>query len=384
MGAANPDWNGEHYIAQRWSPHPGSVPAFGRRLDSSLRRPSRPRWGGFFYLGAVFVVSNGFTDVPGIRVGQYTDRDAATGCTVVLCESGAVGGVDVRGSAPGTRETDLLRPTTLVSEVHAVLLGGGSAFGLDAASGVMRYLEERGVGLEFGGARIPIVPAAILFDLGVVTSETRPGPREGYLACENATSGPVDEGSVGAGTGATVGKLLGMGSAVKGGIGTASVDLGGGLVVGAIVAVNALGGIFDPDTGELEAGPRHAGGITMDDPMELLTSPGFGDGKAALPSNTTIGVVATNARLNKEQANKMASVSHDGLAMAVRPAHTMSDGDTMFSLATGELGQQAVVLDRVLAASAICVARAIVSAVRKAEGIGGIPGIKELTQIGAL
>ena len=327
------------------------------------------------------MASNGFSDVPGIRVGHYTDRESATGCTVVLCEDGAVGGVDVRGSAPGTRETDLLRPTNLVSEVPAVLLSGGSAFGLDAASGVVRYLEEKSVGAEFGGAKVPIVPAAILFDLGVVTDKVRPGPEEGYAACRNASSGPITEGSVGAGTGATVGKLLGMERAVKGGIGTSSIDLGQGLVVGAIIAVNALGGIVDSETLEIVAGPRHEDGIGMHDSMRLLTSHGFGEGGPMAPTNSTIGVVATNARLNKEQANKLASVAHDGLAMSVRPAHTMSDGDTVFALATG-VSEQSVYMNRLCAASALCVSRAIVRGVRMAEGIGGIPSVKEFRRDG--
>ena len=322
--------------------------------------------------------SEGITSVPGIQVGHYTDRDAATGCTVVITESGAVGGVDVRGSAPGTRETDLLRPMNLVSEVHAVLLSGGSTFGLDAASGVVRYLEERGIGVEFGGLKIPIVPAAILFDLGVVTNKVRPGCREGYMACENATPGPVAEGSVGAGTGATVAKLLGADRAIKGGIGTASVDLGNGLRVGAIVAVNAVGGVFDADTGRLLAGPRKDDGKTMHDPLELITSPTYTGRTPAAPSNTTIGVVATNAYLNTEQANKLASVSHDGLAIAVRPAHMMSDGDTIFALATGTLDYPADI-DRVLAASVLCVGRAIARGVRKATGTGGVPAVGEIS-----
>ena len=324
-----------------------------------------------------YVSSFGITSVPGIRVGHYTDREAATGCTVVLCKTGAVGGVDVRGSAPGTRETDLLRPGNLVSEVHAVLLSGGSAFGLDAASGVVRYLEENGVGLRFGGATVPIVPAAILFDLGVVTDKVRPGSREGYLACQDASAGPVVEGSVGAGTGATVGKLLGIRRAVKGGIGTAIVDLGDGLVVGAIVAVNAIGSVFDAETGELVAGPRGDHGATMHSSVELMLSGEYAEAKRTLTASTTIGVVATNARLDKAQANKLASVAHDGLALAVRPAHLMGDGDTMFALATGTLDQP-LDLDRVLAASVVCASRAIVRGVRKAQGIGGIPSVAEL------
>ena len=325
--------------------------------------------------------NDGITDVTGISVGHYTDLDAATGCTVVLCEAGAVGGVDVRGSAPGTRETDLLRPMNLVSEVHAVLLSGGSAFGLDAASGVMRYLEDEGVGIVFGGSRIPIVPTAILFDLGVITNQVRPGPREGYMACQNASPGPVDEGSVGAGTGATVSGILGMERAVKGGIGTASLDLGQGLVVGAIVAVNAVGSVFDADTGNLVAGPRSEDGATMVNLMALMTSPEFTGSEQPPSSNTTIGVVATNARLSKEQTNKLASVAHDGLAMAVRPAHTMSDGDTMFALATSALDQPAN-MNRLCAASALCVSRAILRGVQKADGIGGIPSVKEIAEHG--
>ena len=323
--------------------------------------------------------SFGITAVPGIRVGHYTDRRNATGCTVVLCDSGAVGGVDVRGSAPGTRETDLLDPTALVSQVHAVLLGGGSAFGLDAAAGVVQYLEERGVGVQFGGATIPIVPAAILFDLGLVTAEVRPGPREGRLACQEASDGRVAEGSVGAGTGATVAKLLGRQGSVKGGIGTASIDLGDGLLAGAIVAVNAVGGVVDAETGALVAGPRREADGSMLDSMRLITSPGFGgEVGAATPANTTIGIVATNASLTKSQANKLASVAHDGLAMSVRPAHLMNDGDTMFALGTGKLDGTAS-MNRLCAATALCVSRAVVRAVQKAEGIGGVPAVSELT-----
>lgn len=319
---------------------------------------------------------DGITAVDGIRVGHYTDLEAATGCTVVLCESGAVGGVDVRGSAPGTRETDLLRPTTLVSEVHAILLSGGSTFGLDAASGVVRYLEERGVGMSFGGSTIPIVPAAILFDMGVVTDQVRPGPDEGYAACENATSGEVAEGNTGAGTGATVAKLLGLDRGIKGGTGTASLDLGAGVVVGALVCVNALGGVHDVESGELVAGPRDDDG-GMGDAMRLVTSPDYVGAGASPGANTTIGVVATNVRLTKEQANKLADVAHDGMAMAVRPAHTTSDGDTIFALGTGTLeGMQD--MNRIGAAATLCVARAIVRGVREAKSLGGVPSIKEL------
>ena len=319
----------------------------------------------------------GVTRIRGLRVGHYTDREGATGCTVVLCEAGAVGGVDVRGASPGTRETDLLRPTQRVSEVHAVLLSGGSAFGLDAAGGVVRFLEERGIGLRVGGATVPIVPAAILFDLGLVTSKVRPGPDEGYAACLAAGGGPVAEGSVGAGTGATVGKLLGPDYAVKGGIGTACVDLGGGLVVSAIAAVNAIGGVYDPGTGEVVAGPRIDGGAQMEDSLEMVTSADFVPRVPPAAANTTIGVVATNAALTKDQVNMLASAAHDGLALAVRPAHLTGDGDTMFGLATGEL-EATEHFNRVLAAGASSVSQAIVRGVREATGLGGIPSVGEL------
>ena len=270
-------------------------------------------------------------------------------------------------------------PPILVLEVHAILLGGGSAFGLDAASGVVRYLEGRGVGYEAGRTRVPIVPAAILSDLELVTDRVRPGPDEGIQACRNASCGPVEEGSVGAGTGATVGKILGMARAVKGGVGTSSVDLGEGLVVGAIVAVNALGSVFDPDTGVLVAGPRGGDGERMRDSLELLTTPGFRRAARTAASNTTIGVVATNARLTKEEANKLASLAHDGLAMAVRPAHTMGDGDVMFAIGTGGLDRPADMY-RLGAAAVLCMSRAIVRGVRSARGLGGVPGVTELAE----
>ena len=320
---------------------------------------------------------NAITDVPGIEVGHYTDTEHATGCTVVMYRAGAMGGVDVRGSAPGTRETDLLRPTFRSQEVHAVLLSGGSAFGLDAAGGVVRYLEEQGVGVKVGRHRIPIVPAAILFDLNLVTARVRPSPEEGYKACLDARSGPVDEGSVGAGTGATVGKALTFDRAVKGGIGAASLDVGGGVVVGALVAVNAIGSIVDPETGQIIAGPRKENGDGYYDTIRLITSPDFSRGPEEGPVNTTIGVVATNANLTKEQTNKLASSAQDGLAMAVRPAHTMGDGDCMFALATRQ-NKNEVSMVRLGAAAALCVSQAIVRAVEKAQGLGGVSSVSEL------
>ena len=320
--------------------------------------------------------SGAITDVAGVEVGHTTDLEHGSGCTVVLCGDGAVGGVDVRGSAPGTRETDLLRPTNHVSEVHAVVLSGGSAFGLDSASGVVRYLAERDIGYRAGSVTVPIVPAAILFDIGIAKHGVHPQSDDGYAACLNASDGVIEEGSVGAGTGATVAKTQGLDRAIKGGIGTASVDLGNGVMVGAIMAVNAVGGVYDPDTGDLVAGPRDDHDA-MDDPMEALLS---GNDAATPPpfgSNTTIGVVATNATLTKEEANKLASIAHDGLALAVRPAHTMRDGDTIFAIATGTEPGKADML-RLGAAAVVCVARAIVRGIRCATGLEEIPSIREL------
>ncbi len=325
------------------------------------------------------MADHGITSVPGISAGHYTDLENATGCTVVLCEDGAVGGVDVRGSAPGTRETDLLSPTAMVDRVHAVILSGGSAFGLSAATGVVEYLEEKGVGIEFGNATIPIVPAAILFDLGLVTHRVRPDARAGRLACEAAHSGEIAEGSVGAGTGATVAKLLGRDRCIKGGIGTASVHLGDGVTIGAIVAVNAVGGVVDPETAHIMAGPLHDDGVTMLDSMALITDPGYEDSRTPPGENTTIGVVATNATLTKSQANKFAQVAHDGLAMTVRPAHLMSDGDTMFALSTRR-HEVPVSMNRLCAASAVSVSRAIIRAVQNATGLGGVKAVSELTE----
>ncbi len=320
---------------------------------------------------------NAITDIPGLRVGHFTNAEAATGCTVVICAEGAVGGVDVRGSAPGTRETDLLRPGNLVQQAHAILLSGGSAFGLDAAAGVMRYLEERGIGYKMGSIVVPIVPAAILFDLGIATPGVRPGPQEGYQACLNASDGPVAQGSVGAGTGATVGKALGRERSVKGGVGTASLDLGQGVTVGALVAVNAFGSVVDPETGRILAGPRSDDGRFLDT-TELLIS-GQARQPAPVPSNTTLGVVATSAALTKEQANKMASIAHDGYAWAIRPVHMMGDGDVVFALATGAIKED-VPFQRILAATVVVVAQAIINAVLHAQGLKGIPGAREVVR----
>lgn len=306
------------------------------------------------------------TDIPGIRVGHDTNLEAGTGCTVILCDNTAVGGVDVRGGAPATRETDLLRPLYMVEEVHAVLLTGGSAFGLDAASGVMRYLEEQHIGFDVGVARVPIVPAAALFDLGLGSASIRPDAAAGYRACEQATAEPIAQGNVGAGTGATVGKMLGPSFQMKGGLGSASIELPDGTLVGAIVAVNAFGDVIDPQTQQVIAGTRNPAGNGF-----LASSP-FG--------NTTIAVIATNASLTKEQVNKVAQMAHNGLAQTIRPAHTQFDGDTVFALALGPKRQSppdpsmaALQVSLVGAAAATTLARAIVNAVRHATELHGVP-----------
>src|SRR6266700_1028193 len=255
-------------------------------------------------------MADSITDIPGIRVGHWTDLEAATGCTVVLCEQGAVAGVDVRGAAPATRETDLLRPGSLVGRAHAILLTGGSAFGLAAATGVMRFLEERGAGFSTQAGPVPIVPAAALFDLSIGRSDVRPDAESGYAACHAADETMV-EGCVGAGTGATVAKLGGPGGAIKSGIGTACIELPNGTLVAALVAVNAVGGVYDPNTGAAVATPRT--------PMSAGTPLGG--------TNTTIGVIATTARLDSAGVNRLALWGHDGLALAIRPAHTLFDGD---------------------------------------------------------
>jgi len=328
-------------------------------------------------------LSGAITDVPGIKVGHAEDLEAITGCTVILCEDGAVGGIDQRGGAPGTRETDALQPTRLVDKAHAVMLAGGSAFGLDAASGAVRYLEEKKVGFNVGVARVPIVPAAILFDLAIGRAEVRPDAEMGYQACLNASEDAPAEGSVGAGTGATVGKILGLGQATKAGIGTASLEIGGGVIVGAIVAVNALGDVIDPDSGEIIAGARslHKGPMKVGegvfaDSLEVMkgligrTAMGF-----ASRQNTVIGVVATNAKLDKVGATKVAQMAQNGVVRTIRPANTMLDGDTIFALATGKKKAD---INIVGAYAAQVIAEAILRSVRMAKGLGGVPAITEL------
>lgn len=279
--------------------------------------------------------SGAITDVAGIEVGHFSDTRRPTGCTVILAREGAVAGVDVRGAAPGTRETDLLSPGNLVQQVHGVMLAGGSAWGLAAAEGAMRWLEERNIGMDVRFGILPIVPAAVLFDLPMGDARIRPDAASGYAACEAASTDAPAEGNVGAGSGALVGKLFGVHRAMKGGIGTASVTVGG-VTVGALIAVNALGDVIDPDTAQPVAGARTEDGLALLDTRRALLR-----GEPPKPllagTNTTLGVIATDAVLTKVQANRLATVAHDGLARAINPVHTMSDGDTLFALATGRV-----------------------------------------------
>jgi L-aminopeptidase/D-esterase-like protein len=329
-------------------------------------------------------MKNSITDVPGIEVGQAQDFDALTGVTVVLCRKGAVGGVDVRGSAPGTRETDLLNPLNLVEKVHAITLAGGSAYGLDAASGVMKYLEEQKIGFNTGAGLVPIVPAAILFDLALGRGDIRPTPEMGYRAAAAANPGAVVEGNVGAGTGATVGKIFGLKSAMKSGLGTASLEIGAGVVVGALVAVNAFGDVIDPQTSEIIAGARsvevgalHLGGNRyFANTLEVMKSfVGRNVLSFATKANTVIGVVATNAKLTKAEANKMAQMAHDGLARVIRPAHTMLDGDTIFALSTGAAEMDVNIVG---AFAAEVFAQAILRAVYAARPAAGLPAASDI------
>lgn len=317
---------------------------------------------------------NTITAVGGIQVGHATDPDGLTGCTVILCPEGAVVGVDVRGSAPGTRETDLCRPGHLVEKAHAVVLSGGSAYGLASATGVMQWLEERGIGLPVGVGVVPVVPAAVLFDLFLGDPSARPSAAMGYQAASAAAPGPVTEGNVGAGTGASVGKLLGPHLATKSGIGTAAVQLAGGVVVGAIIAVNAVGDVYDPATGKILAGARSDDGGFVNITRTLL---GGGDTMAFGGTNTTIGCVATNATLTKEQINKVAQMAHNGLARTIDPVHTMYDGDTLFALSYGDQPGDVTAIGT---AAALAVERAVLRAVITAHAAGGLPAHADLSK----
>ena len=317
----------------------------------------------------------------GIEVGHAQNDEALTGCTVILCRKGAVAGVDVRGGAPGTRETDLLDPINLVEKVHAIALAGGSAYGLDAASGVMKYLEENKIGFNTGVAKVPIVPAAILYDLNIGQADVRPDSTMGYQAATSASSNKPAEGNVGAGTGASVGKMFGAKLSMKSGEGTASMDIGGGVVVGALVAVNAWGDVVDQQSNEILAGLRSGkvGPVRVGskdyfaDTLTMMKKPvGRNLMRLATRANTIIGVVATNAKLTKAQASKVAQMAQDGLARTIQPAHTMLDGDTIFALSAGNRKAD---VSTVGAFAAEMMAQAIMRAVKMAKDAGGLPGL---------
>lgn len=324
------------------------------------------------------------TDVRGIEVGHAQNEEALTGCTVILCRKGAVAGVDVRGGAPGTRETDLLNPVNLVGKVHAIVLAGGSAFGLDAASGVMRYLEERKIGFNTAVAKVPIVPSAILYDLNLGRADVRPDSAMGAVAAASAASDPPAEGNVGAGTGASVGKMFGTSLAMKSGLGTTSMDIGGGVIVGAIVVVNAWGDVVDPNTNGIIAGLRSGkvGPLSIGkkdsfaDTLVMMKTP-IGRGVLGLASrgNTVIGAVATNAKLTKAQATKVAQMAQDGIARTIRPAHTLLDGDVTFALSTGTKKADVSIIG---AFAAEVLAEAILRAVKMAKAAGGLPGLNKM------
>ena len=330
-------------------------------------------------------MNNAITSIAGVYVGHYTDREKATGCTVILCPEGAVASVDVRGGSPGTRETDLLRPGYTVEEIHGILLTGGSAFGLEAAGGVMRYLAQNGHGYRTSVRPVPIVPAAVIFDLGVGDSLAYPTAEAAYQACLEAQDGPVTEGSVGAGTGATVGKATGVGYSTKGGLGSYSARLPNGRTVAALVVVNALGDVVDPGDGHVLAGTRQPQGGFAD--SSLLLKAGFVRGAPPPTANTIIGVVATDAPLSRGQAYRVAQMAQDGIARVVRPSHTLFDGDTIFVIAApgiglNQRGRAAGVgpgdANAIGVAAAEVVALAIVRAVSLAEGLAGIPAARDL------
>jgi L-aminopeptidase/D-esterase-like protein len=320
-------------------------------------------------------LTNSIIDIKGIQVGQIQNHKALTGCTVILCPEGAIAGVDQRGGAPGTRETDLLRPMHLVEKVHAIALSGGSAFGLDTASGVMQFLSERKIGFNTGVARVPIVPAAVIFDLAVGDAAVRPDAKMGYAACQVASNNRPQEGNFGAGCGATVGKIFGMRQAMKSGIGTASMEIGSGVIVAATVVVNAFGDVWDAESQQIIAGARSFTpgkgkspfANTLNSMQGLIGRRIF---TFAANQNTVIGVVATNARVSKEKANKIAQMAHNGIAAAIRPAHTMLDGDTLFALSLGTKTADVSILG---AFAAVVVEKAILSGVRAAESVDNLP-----------
>jgi L-aminopeptidase/D-esterase-like protein len=316
--------------------------------------------------------------VPGIKVGHVTLSERPTGCTAILVEAGAVAGVDVRGAAPASAETDLLKPVNLVQQIYAISLSGGSAFGLDTRSGIMRYLDEKNTGFKaFGTVNVPIVPAVSLFDLNIGNAKIRPTADCGYDAAKIASDAPVAEGSVGAGAGATVGKMGGGGRAMKGGIGSAAIRMPDGLIVAALVAINAAGDVVNPATGQIVAGARTADGKSFADARKLLLAGALRPPAAG--ENTTLGVVATNAVLDKTQATRVAEMAHDGFARAIFPSHTMGDGDAIFAIATGGKAGDADV-SRIGALAATAIADAIVRAVTHATGIPGYPAVRDLAK----
>jgi L-aminopeptidase/D-esterase-like protein len=313
----------------------------------------------------------GLTDISGIRVGHVSDFGAITGCTAILCEQGAVGGVDIRGSATGTEEIATLDPGHVTDRIHGVMLAGGSAFGLEAACGLRRYLERRGVGYQTAAARVPIVPAAILYDLGIGRADVRPSLAMGEAAASAANTEAVKEGCVGAGTGATVGKLFGMKQAMKSGLGSFTVSLPNGVLVSSLVAVNALGDVKDPATGKIVAGARRGPDSREFADTEEQMKRGAGGARAV--SHTTLAVVATNARLTKVQATKLAQLAGLGMARTIYPVNTMFDGDIVFGLS---LGDRAADVNTLGIAAADAVAQAILRAVRLAKTMGGVPGLE--------
>lgn len=314
-----------------------------------------------------------FFDIKEIKIGHAQNEEAATGCTVIIAEKGATAGVDVRGGAPGTRETDLLKPGNLVDKVHAVFLTGGSAFGLNIAAGIMQYLEERDIGFDVQVAKVPIIPGAVLFDLGIGSADVRPDKEMGYKACLNASSKELLMGNVGAGTGATVGKFFGMKRSMKGGLGTYFLQVGD-LKIGAVVAVNCFGDVIEPESGEILAGTLNDDMKTLANTEKLMINQ-YDNKKDFFNGNTTLGVVTTNARLTKTQANKVVSMAHNGYGRTIRPAHSMVDGDTIFTLATGRVDADINVIG-LLAARVI--EKAVVRAVKSADSFHGIRSYSEI------
>ena len=322
------------------------------------------------------VVLEKLTDIKGIKIGNAQDLNAGTGCTVILCEDGAVAGVDVRGGSPGTRETDLLDPRNIVSKIHAVVLAGGSAFGLDAASGVMQYLEEAGIGFDALGTKVPVVCSAILFDLNCGDYKVKPDKKQGYEACLNAQYNECSEGNIGAGTGATIGKIKGFDYAMKGGLGTYCIRAGE-LLVGAIVAVNCMGDIFDSETGKIIAGVLNDDKKTLGNTEKIMVD-NYANIEGIHWGNTTIGVIVTNAQMSKAEANKLATMAHDGYARAIKPSHAIFDGDTIFSMSTNQVKADISVVG-LLAAKAM--EKAIIRGIKSADSCHGYKAFKELNKV---